>query len=92
MTVKISSKVIYTIADSQYPSEKYDVEGIKGLEKHFEECLGGLVDLIDGESWSSNMSRSKLKFYESILKHLDRFKTIIELRESIDEIKRNIEE
>ena len=87
MSISITAKTVYTIKHSDYPNESYDIEGIKGLERYFKECLGGLVDLIDGESWTSTKSRSKLKFYESTERHLNRFETIIELKKLIEDIK-----
>lgn len=90
MTVSITSKIVYTIHDTDYPSESHDCIGIEGLDKHFDECLGAIVDIVDSESWNGNMTKSKLKMFDSMVRNLDRIKTVIMLKECIDELKREV--
>jgi len=87
MTVSVYSKVVYTIKDSDHPSESFDVVGLDGLEQHYENCLGGFVDKMYSESIYGNVTKDKQKLYEFLEKNKKQLLTVFKLSEIISEIK-----
>lgn len=92
MTVSVTSKVVYTIRDTNHPSESYDVVGLKGLEQHYENCLGGFVDKMYSENIYGNVSKDKLNLFKFLEKNKQQLLTVFELSAIIEELKQSDEE
>ncbi len=87
MTVSVTSKIVYTIKDSNHPSESFDVAGLKGLEQHYENCLGGIVDKMYYESITGNAVKDKQRLYKFLEDNKIQLLTVFELSEIITELK-----
>lgn len=92
MAVSISPKTVYVIRDTNHPSEKHEIEGWKGLQKYREEVLGGLVDRIHSTCWTGNPIKTKQELFKFFESNRTDFKTIFDLLDEIDEIKRELED
>ncbi len=92
MTVTVTSKIVYTIRDSNHPSETYDVIGIDGLEKHYENCLGGFVDKMYSESVTCNALKDKQRLFKFLEQNKTQLLPLFELSEIIDELKQSNDE
>lgn len=86
MTVSVTSKIVYTIKDSNHPSESFDVVGLKGLEQHYENCLGGIVDKMYSESITGNVIKDKQRLYKFLENNKTQLLTVFELSEIITEL------
>lgn len=87
MSVSIKFKPVYVISDSKYPSEKYEVEGVKGLDQHIENCLGGFVERMYSDTWSGNVITTKQKLFDFIMVNKDSLETIFQLIDMVEELK-----
>ena len=89
MSVSVTSKVVYTIRDTSYPSEFYDVVGLKGLEQHYENCLGGFVDKMYSESITGHVIKDKQNLFKFLEKNKQQLLTVFELSEIIEQLKQS---
>ncbi len=87
MSVSVSSNIVYTIKDSNHPSESFDVIGLNGLDKHYENCLGGFIDKMYSESIAGNVFKDKQRIYDFLEKNKTQLLTILELSAIIAELK-----
>lgn len=79
----ISSRIIYTIESAH---GKIECEGIKGLESHVEATLGAFIDRMHSDH-TGNLIKDKMRDFDYITKNAEDLKTILALRDSVEEIK-----
>lgn len=84
--VTIKPKTIYEITDIE-GNQKWEVEGIKGLENHLSDCLSSFSDMLYSECCSSNSIEFKMNIKQFLLDKKDHYQMIANFIDEIETVK-----